>query len=77
MLALDDAPLWSLALIYSNTVSRNTFPVPTLTCQNKTDLTCGAEEALAGARALLFGRLEKFFDMYRNMTVRPLPSARS
>ena len=31
---------------YSNTLGWNTFPVPTLTTQNKTDLTCAAEDIL-------------------------------
>jgi len=65
--ALNDAPLWNLALIasrlhlvwigtvcgkmktdfrYSNTLGWNTFPVPLLTEQNKTDLTACAEDIL-------------------------------
>ncbi len=40
---------------YSNTLGWNTFPVPTLTENNKADLTRCAEDILLGARSAFPG----------------------
>lgn len=81
--AINDAPLWNLALIaskmhwvwigtvcarmrtdfsYSNTLGWNTFPLPKLTDQNKTDLTHCAEDILLAREAHFPATIADLYD---------------
>jgi hypothetical protein len=69
--ALYDAPLWNMALIASrfiwcgsrpSAVGWNTFPVPTLTEQNKADLTRCAEDILLAREAHFPATIADLYD---------------
>lgn len=47
---------------YSNTLGRNTFPVPTLTDKNKSDLTRSAEEVLLAREAHFPATIADLYD---------------
>lgn len=47
---------------YSNTLGWNTFPVPTLTAQNKTDLTRRAEDILLAREAHFPATIAELYD---------------
>ncbi|MEQ9357344.1 DNA methyltransferase [Coleofasciculus chthonoplastes] len=50
---------------YSNTLGWNTFPVPTLTEQNKTDLTCCAEDILLAREQYFPATIADMYDPER------------
>ncbi len=57
---------------YSNTLGWNTFPVPTLTDQNKADLTCCAEEILLAREQYFPATIADMYDPERMDSEFPL-----